>query len=184
MKRIQKPAGHSLKIKYAVFFWIVFCNLLVQAFHHQLEGWGIASWNLFLVNILFFMMEEEPYKERLIRCGCGVIVGLLSVWFLCVVNGAVTAAGLPHIVAVMIPLTVVLFLIIIGGAYCPTVFNSVGFAYFMVGLIDPGTTFAHLGTYMVGGLLGNLLINGTAALLIQYMIRHFQKKAAALQKTE
>ena len=31
MKLIQKPAGHSLKIKYAVFFWIVFCNLIVQA---------------------------------------------------------------------------------------------------------------------------------------------------------
>ena len=182
MKLIHKPAGTALKIKTAVFFWIIFCNLLVQLLHHQLEDWGIASWNLFLVNILFFMMEEEPYKERLIRCTCGIIVGFLSVWFLCVVNGAASAAGLPHIAAVMIPITVVLFLIIIGGAYCPTVFNSVGFAYFMVGLIDPATTFSHLGTYMLGALAGNFLINGTAMILIQTMIRHFQKKAASLQK--
>ena len=178
MKLIQKPASHTLKIKIAVFFWIVFCNLIVQGFHHQLEEFGIVAWNLFLVNVLFFMMEEDPYKERWIKCFCGIIVGLAGVWGLCIVNGALSAAGMPHLVAVMVPLTLFLAVIIIGGAYCPTVFNNVGFAYFLVGLISPEVTFVHLGTYMLGGILGNLLINGSAILIIQAMIRHFTAKAA------
>jgi len=77
------------------------------------------------------------------------------------------------VTATMIPLAAMLFLVIIGNSFVPYVFNNVGFGYFTVGLINPQLTCQHLGTYMLGGILGNLIINGTAVIIITSMVKNF-----------
>jgi len=179
MKLFVKPPATVLKIKCVIFVWIVLCNLIVQGFHHELEHFGIAAWNIFLVNIMFFLMEEDPYKVRWIKCFCGIIVGLTGAWALCMIKVYLVGAGLPDVAATMIPLAIMLFLIIIGNSFVPYVFNNVGFGYFTVGLINPQLTCQHLGTYMLGGILGNLIINGIAVIIITNMVKYFTQKAKA-----
>ena len=173
MKLFVKPPVMVLKIKCVIFVWIILCNLIVQLFHHELEHFGIAAWNIFLVNIMFFLMEEDSYKVRWIKCFCGIVVGLTGAWALCMIKVKLVSAGLPDVTATMIPLAAMLFLVIIGNSFIPYVFNNVGFGYFTVGLINPQLTCQHLGTYMLGGILGNLIINGTAVIIITSMVKNF-----------
>lgn len=176
-KIIQKPEKSVLIVKFFIFLWILICNAITQIFSAQFEAIGVATWTIFIVNILFFLMEEEGYKERFIKCFGGVIIGMLALGLFCVVYTLLLTAGVDRVLAVMLPLAVVLFCIIILNSYIPYLFNNVAFAYFTIGLIDATTSFSHLLTYTLGGIFGNIIVNGGALLIMNLVIARLTKKA-------
>lgn len=157
----------KVKINAVVFLWILFCNSVVQIFFMQLSGIGFSTWAFFLINVLFFLMNDVDYKERFIRALIGSIVGLLAAGFMTFATEKLSVAGVTGVISIMMPLTVCLAVIIILHPIFPRLFNNCGFAYFVVALINSETAFVNMIPYMVSTVAGHLIVNtGTVAIII------------------
>jgi hypothetical protein len=173
MKKVTK---NQMIIQFCVFLWIVLCNLVVQSFLQPLGKIGFANWSFFLANILFFLMEEPSYKDRFLKVLYGSLVGLISAYLLVMVFTVLAKSGVNPTVSVMIPLTVVLFMIINLHPIFPKVFNNIGFAYFTIALIDAATAYSNITGYVVSAVAGNIIANGVAVLIILGFTKYFSNK--------
>lgn len=168
MKWFNKMDGRTAKRQMVIFLWIGLCNLIVQCFHDALHDLGIASWTIFLANVLFFIMENPNRKERFLQSICGGIFGLLCAAGMVWASGALRGLGLPGLVATLIPLLVALFLLLFFHPVFPFVCNNIGLAFFMVALINSQTACTHLVGNIVGVLLGNGIVNVGLILLVTW----------------
>ena len=172
MKWFCKPTSAELKQRLLIFLWILLCNLAVQLLHAPLAELGIATWTIFLSNILFFLLEGLAFQERFIRCICGGLFGLLCAALLIVIKSLLAATGLPDLTTTMIPLAALLFLILFLGPVIPRVCNGIAFAFFTVGLINGAEVLYSLPWHFAGVLLGNGIINtGVLGIAIWYARR-------------
>ena len=173
--KLNKVSKNVLIIQLFVFLWIVLCNLLVQSFHLPLEKIGYVNWSFFLANILFFILEEPDYKERFLKVLFGSLVGLISAYILAIVYTILAENGVNQVVSIMIPLTLVLFLIINLHPILPRFFNNIGFAYFLIALINPTAAYGHIVGYVSSVVAGNIIVNGVAVLIIIGLTKYFSK---------
>lgn len=93
-------------------------------------------------------------------------------------------SGVPHLAAVMIPLTVCIAALILLNPYLPVFFNNVGFCYFIISLINAKAAVEKLPVYLLSLLLGSIFLNlGCSGLLALYK-KAMMKKAAAKSRGE
>jgi hypothetical protein len=172
---IEKVSKEKMVIQFTVFLWIVLCNLVVQAFLEPLHEIGFTNWSFFLANVLFFLLEDPSYKDRFLKVLFGSSIGLIGAYLLAIIYTILSENGVGHLWAVMIPLTIVLFLIINLHPIFPKVFNNIGFAFFTIALIDAAGAYSHITGYIVSAVAGNLIVNGIAVLIIMELMKYFTK---------
>ncbi|WP_066304396.1 hypothetical protein [Bacillus sp. FJAT-29814] len=170
-----KISKEKMIIQFTVFMWIVLCNLVVQSFLEPLHEIGFTNWSFFLANILFFLLEDPSYKDRFLKVLFGSLVGLIGAYLLAIIYTILVENGVSHLFSVMIPLTIVLFLIINLHPILPKVFNNIGFAFFTIALIDAAGAYSHITGYIVSAVAGNLIVNGVAVLIIIELMKYFTK---------
>lgn len=61
------------------------------------------------------------------------------------------------------------------NAYIPMVFNNIGFAYFVFALVDAAGAYAHLVSYVITAVAGNVIVNGGCVLIIFAISSYFNK---------
>jgi hypothetical protein len=171
----EKVPKNVMIIQFFVFLWIVLCNLIIQSFLQPLEDIGYINWSFFLANILFFLIEEPNYKDRFLKVLFGSLVGLLSAYFLAIIYTILEKSGMNPIVSIMIPLTIVLFLIINLHPIYPMVFNNIGFAYFVIALINAAAAYSKISDYIISAVAGNIIVNGIAVLIIIGLTKYLAK---------
>ncbi len=162
--KAEKPA---VALKAAVLGWVIVCNVVVQLLHPQLDALGIPSWPMFGANILFFLMESEPFGVRIGKILGGTTLGLCAAAAGLTLFQALGGAGLSRFPAAMIEIIVVVSIIILGGAWLPYLCNSVAFLFFSFGAYNAANVRAHLLGYILAAALGNLIMNGVAILIIK-----------------
>lgn len=172
---VEKISREKMVIQFCVFLWIVLCNLIVQAFMEPLHEIGYTNWSFFLANVLFFLLEDPSYKDRFLKVLFGSMVGLIGAYLLAMIYTILAENGVSHLFSVMIPLTIVLFLIINLHPIFPKIFNNIGFAFFTIALIDAAGAYSHITGYIVSALAGNLIVNGVAVLIIIELMKYFTK---------
>ena len=173
MKFVQKMDMTRFKIQCAAFVWILICNIIVQILHEPLLKAGIPSWTIFLANVLFFIKDNKNQKEGLAENVCGAVFGLLGAFCLVKVNVLMQTNGAPALAAVVVPLTVFLFLTIALHPMLPYVFNNIALCFFLVALIDMSVAAGPLG-HIIGVLIGNAIVNVGVILIVGAMIRRAQ----------
>ena len=148
-----------LYFRIMLLIWI----LIVNAFMHIIDfDYG---WLIYISNIMLFTLEGD-IKDRFITVELGGLVGLiLTVLALLAITALTPVVG--SLMGLMIPLTVVLFILIILHPYAPKVLNNVGFAYLTVACIDAQTFAANLPLFFAVFIGGSLIFNGVSVLLLK-----------------
>jgi hypothetical protein len=117
------------------------------------------TWLIFLSNILIFILPGE-LKERMAAVEIGGFVGITGAYLLLVLI-TILEPHIGRVLAFVIPMTVVLFLLIVMQPYAPKVFNNAGFAYMCCSCIAPIEFAANIVrvyiTYIVGSCLYNIV---------------------------
>lgn len=174
----------SLVIHIAIIVWIALWNALALALHDQLAGLPFRGWAFFISVTFHYFLGEGDWKNRMASVFFGGTVGILFTLMLAVVATWLETAGLGHVISVMIPLCVVLIVLILGKPYCPIVFNSVGFSYFVIttmpGVID--TIVADTIPYIISIGLGCIILGGGCELMTKLIANYYTKKAAKAEK--
>lgn len=160
-------------VLFGVFLWIALLNLIVQTFHIH------PGWPLFISTAVFFLLPGEDTSKKLQTVFFGGLVGLGLAWLFLQAEGMLSAAGLAHVAAIMLPLTVVLFILIILHPVLPTVLNNVGFVYFIAALIDPSSVLKETPALMLSLVVGGIVINGGAILIHNFVVDYYRRKATA-----
>ena len=173
MKWFNKMDSHAVKRQLLIFLWIGLCNVVVQCFHTTLHNLGIASWTIFLANVLFFIMENPNMKERFLQSVCGGVFGLLCAAGMVYGKGLLNDLGMASLPSTLVLLFIVLFVLLFLHPVCPRVCNNIALAFFSVALINAQTSSDHLIGHIVGVLLGNGIVNTGLILLVKwYESRH------------
>ena len=184
LKFFAKPPKGKMKGLLIVFAWIILWNFIYQAVHGAWHDMPIANWAFFISVTIFFMQEELTYKARFWHTLIGGAVGLLLAAGLVTVDVLLVKSGVPHLAAVMIPLTVCIAALILLNPYLPVFFNNVGFCYFIISLINAKAAVEKLPVYLLSLLLGSIFLNlGCSGLLALYK-KAMMKKAAAKSRDE
>ena len=174
----------SLVIHIAIIVWIALWNALALALHHHLEGLPFRGWAFFISVTFYYFMEEPNWKKKMASTFFGGTVGILFTLFLVLVDVWLEGMGIGHTTAVMIPLCVVLIVLIMGKPYCPVLFNSIGFAYFVIttmpGVVD--TIVEDTIPYIVSIGLGCIILCGGCQLMTKLIADYYTKKAAKAAK--
>ncbi len=184
MKFFNKMDKHTFILMFTAFLWVMFCNLLVQAFltSEAVEAAiGNIGWTIFLANVLFFIKNNPNTKEALLENALGGIFGLCGgifflkfyMWF--VPENA--SAGM-ILLGKMIPIALFLFLTIALHPMVPYVFNNNAICFFLVSLINP-ESWADILTYplthFAGVIVGNLVVNLGIVLLVGFVAKKLAK---------
>ena len=139
--------------------WILIANAVLHVAHLE------YGWLIFISNIMMFTLEGD-IKDRLITVELGGLAGLLlTLAALLAITALTPLVG--DLLGLMIPLSVVLFVLIILHPYAPKVLNNVGFAYLTVACIDANDFAEHLGVYFATFIIGSLVFNGVCVLLMK-----------------
>lgn len=139
-------------------FWILFCNLILQLMDIS------CGWVIFISNIMLFTMSGDIRKNFVsVELGglTGLVFAYISISFITVISPV-----LGQIAGVMVPLSLVLFIIIILGPVKPELLNNTSFAYFTCALIQP----ASFGYILTIYLLGSVLVNGVCIILFKRIV--------------
>lgn len=119
LKFFAKPPKGKMKGLLIVFAWIILWNFIYQAVHGAWYDMPIANWAFFISVTIFFMQEELTYKARFWHTLMGGAVGLLLAAGLVTVDVLLVKSGVPHLAAIMIPLTVCIAALILLNPYLP-----------------------------------------------------------------
>ena len=139
--------------------WIIVCNLILQ-FFQVTHGWVI-----FISNIMLFTLGGD-IRKNFISVELGGLSGLLFAYFSILLISYITPV-LGQIAAVMPPVSLVLFIIIVVGPFIPDVLNNTSFAYFTCAFICAETFFCSFVEIIVLYLLGSFLVNGVSIFLLE-----------------
>lgn len=135
-----------------IFLWILIVNLITPLITE------IPAWPMFFVSIFFFVMGEDMKNIKPIFGGG--ITGIILMYVLSVVLLKMQPV-LGEAMTMFILLTLILFLIIVGGNFVPTLFNNITFAFLTIGTINLDPVLIH---DSCGGWLGMLVIGGIVIL--------------------
>ncbi len=164
-----------LYFRLALVVWIVIVNAVLHAINFE------YGWLIFISNIMLFTMEGD-IKERLISVELGGLVGLVfTVLALLAITALTPVIG--SMAGFLIPLTIVLFVLIVVHPYAPKVFNNVGFAYLTCACIDTTAFASHMALFFGTFIVGSIVFNGVCILLMKPMkslaVKSVKKASAA-----
>ena len=152
-----------ITFKWMLIVWILFMNgfLHVVGFKY--------GWLIFISNIMMFTMGEGTPLRKFVSVEVGGFVGLIFAILLLLVDSKMVEAGVPELWALLIPLAVILFFLIICAGKLPWLFNNTGFAYLTV-VTTAGNLPLFIGdmkTHLIGFVIGSLVFNGVSLLLLK-----------------
>ena len=124
------------------------------------------GWLVFLSNILFFLLEEKDVKRKMLTVEIGGCVGLVLGYVLILLMGLLTPV-LGKVFGFFLPLAAILSMLILLHPKIPLIFNNVAFAYLTVACIDHSALMVNLPRYLITFLIGSLVFNGGALLLMK-----------------
>lgn len=143
---------------------------------------GISySWVIFLSGILLYMIDGEM-KDRLLRVVCGGTVGICCAAILLILITVLTPI-IGRFLGYVLPLSAVIFPLIVLQPKAPHFLNNVAFAYLCCACISAADFYAHFVQILITFLVGSLVYNGIALILMRVCIRcAVQKKPVVLQE--
>ncbi|MDR1638937.1 MAG: hypothetical protein LBC41_02970 [Clostridiales bacterium] len=136
-KKATKP---ELIVTSCVLLWIFIVNVACVMF-------GIVSWPMFFVTIIFFLLGMD--QKNILSIFCGGALGLVLALLLALGLG-VFGAGLGSFAILIF---IELAIIILGGTVAPVCCNNIAFAYLTAATINLGTS-----ANPIGDMLNNLLV--------------------------
>lgn len=156
MKKITKE---ELIVRGILLGWVFFVNLVIVLWFPE-----VAGWPAFLTAIFFFLMGNDV--KKIPEIFIGAFMGfVLAVLFGIVLQNLIPIVGIGG--AFSIGLFCMLALILLGGAWIPTVLNQVTFAYMTIALIEPGKMGECLTGWIAMLLLGGGILTGGIVLLLK-----------------
>lgn len=178
IKLLHKPPKGKLPALCFVFAWIALWNVIFQALHDVMphEGLRIINWAFFITVAVFFLQEELSYKERFWYTLCGGAVGLLLAALVSIGAKTLMGLGLGHFAAVCIPLVIIIGTLILTRPFIPMFFNDVGFVYLICSFIESDKMIANLPSHLLSLLLGSIILNLGASVIIILYRKHLAKK--------
>lgn len=181
MKLKEKLPASELFALLLITLWIALWNGIALAFHEPLSKIYFTSWPFMISACFFFFFEEGSYKKRFLDVLVGGEVGLILAWFLIVGANFLGGLGLSYVTSVMIPLVIVLLILIIGKPINSMLFNSPGFAYFVIATIQADIVIEKTPSYMLSLALGCLILClgcvGCIKLVTAYYVNKAKKAA-------
>lgn len=163
---MKKMSKGEVALLSSIAAWVMVVNIALI-----LLGIG-HGWTVFFANIFFFLLGADirRWKELLF----GGLFGLFAAWLLVVSMGVLTPV-LGPLAAVVLPLTLIVFFMIVCGPLFPWICNNVAFGFLTIATINMETlvenTFPAMAVFVVGG---TVMVGGSYLIL-----RLFTKKAAA-----
>jgi len=128
-----------------------------------------------MISIFYFVMHEKPKKEKYIEIFAGGLSGMILTYILITLNIMLTKAGLSYLPAIMIPLTIIISFIIIGGPVFPPICNNVAFTYLIIAALTAENFYKeftiHILYFLVGGAILMLGIEAIVYVLTQHEIK-------------
>ena len=124
---LRKATGQEVFVSSFVFIWIFIVNIAAPMIT------SAPTWPMYFVTIFFFTMGGDVKKISSIFLSGAM--GIFFAWMLLkaiLVMAPVTGEA----TAVAILLFIILGLVIVGGNYCPDIFNNITFAYLTIATIN------------------------------------------------
>jgi len=163
---MKKMSKGEVALLSCIAAWVMVVNLTLIIL-------GIGhGWTVFFANIFFFMLGADirRWKELLF----GGLFGLFAAWLLVMAMGVLSpAAG--ALLGVAIPLTLIVFFMIVCGPIFPSICNNVAFGFLTIATINMETLVENTIPSMLVFVIGGTIMVGGSHLIVQY----FTKKAAA-----
>lgn len=152
-----------LTFKWMLIVWILIMNGIIAAIGFK------YGWLIFISNIMMFTMGEGTPVKKFVSVEAGGFVGLLFTVFLMIVHSKLSAAGMGAIPALLIPLAVILFFLIICSGKWPWLFNNTGFAYLTVATAAGNLALfvSDMRMHFIGFIIGSLIFNAVSLLLLK-----------------
>lgn len=151
-----------LTFKWMLIVWILIMNGIIAAIGFK------YGWLIFISNIMMFTMGEGTPIKKFISVEVGGFVGLLFTVFLMIVHSKLSAV-VGAIPALLIPLAVILFFLIICSGKWPWLFNNTGFAYLTVATAAGNLALfvSDMRMHFIGFIIGSLIFNAVSLLLLK-----------------
>ena len=163
---MKKMSKGEVVLLSSIAAWVMVVNLTLIVL-------GIGhGWTVFFANIFFFLLGADirRWKELLF----GGLFGLFAAWLL-VVSMGILAPALGALPAVAIPLTLIVFFMIVCGPVLPWICNNVAFGFLTIATINMETLVENTLPSMLVFVIGGTVMVGGSYLVLQF----FTKKAAA-----
>lgn len=123
MKLVKKPTKKDLVLTFLITLWVFAINIVAPIIT------SVPTWPMFFVTICFFMLNADV--KQIPSIFLGGTVGILGGW--CLLNGLLVLAPIiGEKMALAFLLFVILGIIIMGGTFCPMLFNNAAFAYLTI----------------------------------------------------
>lgn len=149
---------------------ILIVNLIIHAF-------GIEyGFLVFLGNIMFFTMEGNDLKKKLLTVLCGGSVGLLLGYAMIMGMAFLSSLGLHSLLAFAICLLIVLIILIQFHPKAPIVLNNVGFLYMTCATAFGEIFIQNFGQFFATFLIGNTIFNLVSCAIIVCIYKYTLKK--------
>ena len=154
-------------ISSVILIWILICNIIIHINSIWLSELGFTNWAFFLINILFFLLEEKNIKKKSIFILAGSAVGIVVAGLFCKFFVLFHDMGAAEFLCFLVPIGLSLGIIIVLHPIWPVFFNGCGFAYFMVALIDPLSAWSCIPEYLFSMAAGHIVLNIGALIIIR-----------------
>ena len=164
----KKPGKEEFLTTLFILIWVILLNIAAIKL-------GLTAWPMFFTSIFFFL--EGVDLRKLPNIFLGATVGLLMALALQAGTYAL-APSLGDHPAVFLVLGALLTLTILGGAFCPLIFNNFAFAYLTVATIHfDAISWSAIGNHLLVLWLGGAVIVGGAVCILRLSVRAFESRA-------
>lgn len=156
----KKPSVQELVTLSMMLLWIFIINIVTPRIIKA------PTWPMFFVTIFFFIFKGD--KTQLLSIFLSGFVGICSAYILVfLINILNPILGVD--LAIAAALFIILGLIIIGGGFCPLIFNNITFAYLTVCAIDVRIIESNFLSWTLMLVIGGMIIV-SGAILIEILI--------------
>ncbi|MDR2052264.1 MAG: hypothetical protein LBP80_02540 [Treponema sp.] len=200
----KKPDKITVLVTGGIFLWVFIANFVCVSFLFPVfdriltasgkffpnvyNSYSTPTWPMFFVTIFYFIMGNTPKKSLDILCGglFGLLMALFLFWATWQLMGQSAVfrgePGLLEFKYAFIPVIfVILGVIIMGGTFCPLIFNNVAFGYLVAGSISLGKFYytpngvelfaREIGNYTLVFLIGGGIFLGGCILIQNVLIK-------------
>lgn len=151
-------------LRLILFAWILAANSLLILLDIDF------SWAIFISCIMFTSLNGD-LKNNFLSVEIGGAIGLILA-FAAIQCMQLLSGYVGLINAVIIPLAVVLFVLIVLNPKLPVAFNNTGFAYFTCAFISPTVFIQNFSVVMLLFLIGSVVVNCVTWFLISKLAFH------------
>ena len=128
------------------------------------------SWVIFMSCIMFTSLNGD-LKNNFLSVEIGGAIGLILA-FIAIQTMHILVGYINSTCAVLLPLAVVLFALIVLNPKLPVAFNNTGFAYFTCAFISPTVFIQNFSVVMLLFLTGSVVVNCVTWFLISKIAFH------------